>query len=829
METIYQQIILLITTNPGNILYHLVVAFSILGTTQAALNLWRQETFPQSRRMVIGLVLLLVLRLLLSLAAVLCLIGTLDPHILLPNTERAMMTLSLIIILWLWVYPEPTRLADAASGLLSILTLILFFLFQGWWSTNSLDLTFNNTFAATSWEILALVLLTVGILLLILRKPNGWGYGLGMAITLSIGQFLQLFFPATNSDFPGAARLFEMAAYPLLWTLPHRFNLPKGKAEPTALASVEAENDFPASARAIGPLDEELGIIQPELFRDILMLADTTTTQTIEEKFTKLMAKTMRASICFLIQPADPHGTIQIPCAYDMTQQRYLSSRTLESQKVPLLVTAMKRSRPLRLPASSTSQDKLHITRVLELKHPGHILAAFVPAEEDGPSQIGILLVSSDYKHRWNRDDQAFLNTIAATMAPILQQPQHLESIPQAVEKARQDIESRQTLFKETDIKPGVLQEEIEGSSYQVNPMQEIEKHQLLEKLSESQAIIDKLKMENLTLQTKVKNLSETIKEQAKEPQHLREELKLALTEIAQLRNRFIDVEYPGPEEIDRTGAAAVSQSKAQRSALEDHARGLSVKQISSFTSIIHDLHQPMSSIVGYTDLLLAESAGILGAVQRKFLERIKVSIHRMEIFLEDLLQIVSQDTVSFSLTSEKVNLERAIDAAIAETQGQFQERGIVLRLDLADEIPEFLADQDALQQILIQLLKNAGTASPVNGEIFLRTSTYREDNNEDYVLIQVADQGGGIPTDDLPKIFSRFYRTETDVIPGIGESAVALSIVKTLVEAHNGRIWVDTELGKGSTLTLLIPLKNGKDNLNQTEEEDSHVGDSSL
>lgn len=177
---------------------------------------------------------------------------------------------------------------------------------------------------------------------------------------------------------------------------------------------------------------------------------------------------------------------------------------------------------------------------------------------------------------------------------------------------------------------------------------------------------------------------------------------------------------------------------------------------------------------------------------------------------MDDLFQIVALDTEGLTLQPEAVDLGTVIDEAIADTRNQFQERRIVVRVDLPDEMPQIIADRDALEQILIQLLKNAGTATPVNGEIFLRASIYQTDDAQDFVLMQVADQGGGIPKEDIPRVFSRLYRADNPLIQGIGDTGVGLSIVKTLVEAHNGRIWVDTELGKGSTFSLLIPLSNG-------------------
>jgi two-component system sensor histidine kinase VicK len=107
-------------------------------------------------------------------------------------------------------------------------------------------------------------------------------------------------------------------------------------------------------------------------------------------------------------------------------------------------------------------------------------------------------------------------------------------------------------------------------------------------------------------------------------------------------------------------------------------------------------------------------------------------------------------------------------------------------------------------------LLKNAGSASPQEGEIMLRANTQITEDHQEFVLIQVADQGGGIPKEDLPRVFSRLYRADNPLVEGLGDTGVGLSIAKTLVEAHNGRIWVDTETGKGSTFSVLLPLLNG-------------------
>lgn len=221
--------------------------------------------------------------------------------------------------------------------------------------------------------------------------------------------------------------------------------------------------------------------------------------------------------------------------------------------------------------------------------------------------------------------------------------------------------------------------------------------------------------------------------------------------------------------------------------------------------SIAQELRQPMSSISGYTDLLISESVGILGALQKKFLERVKASIDRMNQLIDDLIQITTIDSGNFLFTLQPLELLDAIDTAIDATSTQFRDKELALRVDISSKLPKLHTDKDALQQILLHLLNNAGTATPNNGEITLSAHIY-EKSNDDVILLSIADTGEGIPKEDLPRVFSRLYRADNPLIQGVGDTGVGLSIAKTLTEALGGRIWVDSEIGKGSTYSVLLP-----------------------
>jgi signal transduction histidine kinase len=171
------------------------------------------------------------------------------------------------------------------------------------------------------------------------------------------------------------------------------------------------------------------------------------------------------------------------------------------------------------------------------------------------------------------------------------------------------------------------------------------------------------------------------------------------------------------------------------------------------------------------------------------------------------LVQVTALENGKYELTPETVNLNTVIDEAVASSVTQLREKNITLRVDLPEQLPHLNADRDALQQILIHLLQNASLATPGDGEISLCAHIEDRDIQPGYVLIQVSDSGGGIPSEELPRVFSRLYRADNPLIQGVGDTGVGLSIVKTLVEAHGGRIWVDSEIGRGSTFSILLPL----------------------
>jgi signal transduction histidine kinase len=231
--------------------------------------------------------------------------------------------------------------------------------------------------------------------------------------------------------------------------------------------------------------------------------------------------------------------------------------------------------------------------------------------------------------------------------------------------------------------------------------------------------------------------------------------------------------------------------------------------------SMVQELRTPMTSITGYIDLLLAESAGILGEMQRKFLQRVHTNVDRLDSMLEDLVQITELDTGQFKLAPAPVNVVGLIEDAITNASTQFREKGLAVNLAVEPEIPLVNGDKDAITQVIGQLLTNAYLVSPPDTEITILAGKREvslddgQARSTDCVFVSVADRGGGIQPEDVDRVFARKYKAENPLIQGLGDTGVGMSIAKALVESHGGRLWLDVTEDVGTTFNFALPFES--------------------
>lgn len=776
MGSSLSQIFSVLTEPAGSLIYHLILVFSIAGALQSAFVHWRSSEFPQARRTIFGLGMLLVAQIVLFLVSGIGIQGLIDLQTFLPPLDRAVTLFSLVWLIWLWAFPEPSRPADAGTWLLSLLIISALGLSLAAYSSQPLLSSYNLTTSDTYWQLASIGFSLLGLFLLAVRRPNGWGYGIAVFLLSFVGHLLYIVVGRGEGDFPGAVRLAHMAAYPILLTLPQRFPTPS-----SALTSVR-QQDAPVGERRKYSTD-------PKTFHALLALAGESSSDKLSQAITRAIAQTMLADLCFLIYLTDNNNQMQIASGYDLIREENLEGGSLNKTVIPMLTNALQRGRPLRLPSSSTSADIKGLSDMLGLASPGHLLSVPIITPEKEP--LGGVLLLSPYSNRlWSAEDQAFLTNIAVSLVPIIQRGQKMSSLEIRGEQTKQALDVAHARAEDLERRNNELLKQIEAikAESQEGLTQAENLAALRNMQEETQQALEKLKRENEELRAAGSAKGDKRATSYASSAQIENELRLTLEEVARLQNQLAEANMRVVEA--EKGTSAVH----------------SMEQAEVVASISQELRQPMSSIVGYTDLLLGESVGILGTLQRKFVERIKASTERIGSLIDDLIQVTTLETGLNELKPEPVNLDLIIDNAMSYTSNQIREKNISLHLDLPKSVAPIYADREALQQILIHLLQNAGAASPLEGTVRLKVQTKSEDSKE-YVLIQVTDTGGGIPAEDLGRVFTRLYRADNVLIQGVGDTGVGLSIAKTLTEAQKGRIWVDSQPGVGSTFSVLLPM----------------------
>jgi signal transduction histidine kinase len=803
MASFFQQIFALLNTNAGNLTYHLVLAFSIAGALQAAYIFWRSSMSTRGQRMVFGLGLLLLLQLLLYVSSGLAWQGLLDAAVFLPLVDRAVGLVSLIAVIWLWDFPERNGgAADLATLLLGVLTVVLLAVGILWWAGQSNGAAFNGSIPDTVAEMYALLLAGLGLLLLLIRRPLQWGAGVAMLAFILAGHSAQLLLPIEEGSIPAAVRLAQMAAYPILLFLPQRFPL---------WVALSPGLSQPAAPQPAAPT-----FLPAAQFASILRLAEQGDDDLQCRSIVQLVASAMNAEVCLLVSAPDPQGVIAVRCGYDLIREDFLAVGTLDSKNVPVVASALRRTQSLRLADESTSPDVVGLAQALGIERSGHLLVAPIAPEED-QALAGLILLTCYTNRPWTSKDQASIDSIAAALVHLLQHKQKVSALQAELARTRQIVQESQAQVQQARSERDQLLAQISrirpASGQEQSQMQSLAAVLAVQKELQDQA--DRLKAENEQLRGLLEGAGLPVDDsllQAAGPdsrqatpadKNLEGELRMALEEIALLQNALDEAN----QKIVALSASIRTKAAASPAEMPTPASA----EFASFdevAAIAQELRRPMSSAIGYTDFLLGESVGILGALQRKFLERLRVSIDRMSKLVEDLIRITHVETgAGAALAGQAVEVSAAIDEAISVTATQLREKRIALRVDLPEQLPSLLADRDALQQVLIHLLQNAGAATHTNGSVFLRARIENGDGEQDYVLIQVTDEGGGISPDDMPHVFSQIYRANSPKIQGLGNTTIEMSVVRTLVEGLGGRIWVDSEPGRGSTFSMVLPI----------------------
>jgi signal transduction histidine kinase len=219
---------------------------------------------------------------------------------------------------------------------------------------------------------------------------------------------------------------------------------------------------------------------------------------------------------------------------------------------------------------------------------------------------------------------------------------------------------------------------------------------------------------------------------------------------------------------------------------------------------VSYELRSPLTNIIGFIGLLSDGSVGPLNERQREYAGYVTRSSTALLTIINDILDLASIDADALELTPEDVDIREAMHASVAGLQDRLIDSAIHLQVVAMDDVGTFVADGKRIRQVLFNLLSNAVGSSKAE-----QTVTFAALRRDDQIIFKVTDQGPGIPAEVIERVFDRFPgKTGGLRHRGIG---LGLSIVRSLVELHGGRVFIDSAAGEGSTITCIFPAKGAK------------------
>lgn len=227
----------------------------------------------------------------------------------------------------------------------------------------------------------------------------------------------------------------------------------------------------------------------------------------------------------------------------------------------------------------------------------------------------------------------------------------------------------------------------------------------------------------------------------------------------------------------------------------------ISQRKTDFVSSVSHELRTPLTSIKGYASILLAGKLGALPEEVRLRLEKVNKHSDELVQLVNELLDISRIESGKVTMKQEPQNLRKIVEEAIDMVSVLAKEKQIELSYVIPEDTLNILADRQQLQRVFINIINNAVKFTPSGGKINVRSKTM---NN--HVQIDVTDTGYGIPEDSLEKLFNEFYRVDNPINQQIKGTGLGLALVKHIIEAHKGKIWVRSKVGAGSTFSFTIP-----------------------
>jgi PAS domain S-box-containing protein len=788
----------LLGTNSGTFVYHLLVIMALQAMAGIALIEWRHTRNPDHRRVLIAFGGLLGLRIPLLIGEPLTgqsfTLNILSP--LLSGMEMA----SIVILGWAFLAHTLSRRAGRRYlfGGLGIAFLCTVTFLPPWYRALQ---RFPNLLYVAFWQpafwngIGVMLALSLAVLLLSRQsQERPWLPVIGF-LTLSLGSLALLassllqvvgrLEAANAATMIGWGRVVSLIGYPFFAIAVYR----------TAL------QDMWAYRQELQVVSEEALRQTQELF--FLVEASRITGEsldlnTILHKVVESIALALNADRCavFLIN-SDRPDTITLAAQYTTLQRAERTvAHELSLADQPTLDYALQRRKQLILNVKTDNPRLRALYGSLGSQRAGPVIVQPLLRQR---RVLGVLVVGNDHGQRpFDANNGRLCQSISVQIAAAIENARLYRDLQVQAGKlaellrAQEDEVRRRTAILES-VAEGVIVSDKEGRIVVVNaaaerilgaPRQRIVGH-LLKRLT-GHTVLDPTADWGLVAQ-----------------------VDAPLQTVFELENKVVHVSSAPvlTPAGDHLGIVAI---------LRDITRESEAKRAKSefITTISHELRTPLTAIRGYAETLTSGMVGPTSESQAHFLKIIRDNALHMVGLTENLIAVADLEKGGLKLEYGEADLYLIVGEVLRLFQSQVDARQLQVKLELEDGLPPIEADAARMRQILDNLLSNAVRFTYPGGRITVGARLLCDDAGQmpTHCAIWVADTGIGVPVEEQAHIWERFYRPANPLAAEAGGLGVGLSIVKSLVEAHGGRAWLESAPGVGSTFTVLLPVRRAAD-----------------
>jgi len=244
-----------------------------------------------------------------------------------------------------------------------------------------------------------------------------------------------------------------------------------------------------------------------------------------------------------------------------------------------------------------------------------------------------------------------------------------------------------------------------------------------------------------------------------------------------------------------------LSQANTELESSYEQLKSLDRMKMEFFTLISHELRTPLTTIKGYTELMKDGMLGPVNDQQQDRLTRIDASVDRLTSIVESLADLSGVASKQYRGEKIPISMNEVIDEIVRGVAFLAETKKILITLDIPWKLPVIYADRNRIQQVLLNIVNNAIKYTPEGGKIHIEAR-----DEADHLLVSISDTGIGIPRKDLENIFSGFYHAGYKLSYEYKGAGLGLAISKRIIESHRGKIWAESEPGKGSTIHFTLP-----------------------